>query len=164
MSVSLLQRADVVPMPVGGVRAPAENPLTESPAGLSEALELLPHAAVALDLHGRIHLLNSHAEDFFNCSRNELIGKSVELLGTGSPGRKGHNPHSRFSEAPTPRTARHTGSPCCGKNKGNSFSMDIDLHEIDPFRVPGGRNPLLLCIFRCARSCFPPVKDQASGK
>src|ERR1035437_6790875 len=60
-------------------RAPSMGTLLR-PAGLSALLEAAPHGLVVVDGDGRILLVNGQTERLFDYTREELIGRSIELL------------------------------------------------------------------------------------
>ena len=53
---------------------------TEENKKFRDTLELLPFAVLLTDQHGQIALVNAVTEKLFGYSRDELIGKSVDLL------------------------------------------------------------------------------------
>ena len=61
-------------------RKRTEKTLRESNTRFQELLESAPDAIVVSDKNGLITLINAQTEDIFDYPREELIGKSVELL------------------------------------------------------------------------------------
>ena len=61
----------------------ASNPVSIMPVADSRyrrLLEAAPDGIVEVDTSGRIILVNSQAEKMFGCDREELLGKSIEML------------------------------------------------------------------------------------
>ena len=61
----------------GGVAGSDAEPLLVAPAAI---LEGLPDAVVAMAPDGRIVYVNGLAEELFGYAREELVGRSVEML------------------------------------------------------------------------------------
>ena len=61
----------------GNAAGPDPEPLLIAPAAI---LEGLPDAVVAMAVDGRIVYVNALAEELFGYTRDELVGRSVEML------------------------------------------------------------------------------------
>jgi PAS domain S-box-containing protein len=103
------------------------------------ATEASPSGVILVDHGGLIVLVNSHAEELFGYSREELIGKVVDIL---VPERfASHHPdhRARFLAAPTTR-AMGAGRELFARRKdGSEFPVEIGLN---PIQTPQG--PLVL--------------------
>jgi PAS domain S-box-containing protein len=99
------------------------------------AVEASPSGILLVDQKGQIVLVNSHIEELFRYGREELIGKSVEIL---VPERFAtHHPEYRtqFFAAPTAR-AMGAGRELFGRRKdGSEFPVEIGL---SPIQTPEG--------------------------
>ena len=99
------------------------------------ATEASPSGTVLVDHQGRILLVNAHIEELFGYARDELIGKSVEVL---VPERFAHLHPSRranFFAAPEMR-AIGAGRELFGRRKdGSEFRVEIGLN---PIQTPRG--------------------------
>jgi PAS domain S-box-containing protein len=97
-------------------------------------LESAPDAMVIVDRDGLVQIVNAQTERLFGYSRDELIGKPVEIL---MPQRfhaqhVGHR--SNYSESPRPREMG-AGLELSGRRKdGTEFPIEISL---SPFKTRG---------------------------
>jgi protein-histidine pros-kinase len=95
------------------------------------AIESAPSGMVMVDQDGKIVLVNSQAEELFGYSRDELIGKPVEIL---VPERsQGHHPAYRagFFSKPESRPMG-AGRDLFGRRKdGTEFPIEIGLNPIE---------------------------------
>jgi protein-histidine pros-kinase len=93
-------------------------------------LESLPDAAIVANDVGLIILSNSEAAKMFGWPREELLGKSIELLMPGKF-RTGHVAHRiGFQRAPQ-RRMMGTGQELIGKRKdATEFPLEIGLSEL----------------------------------
>jgi PAS domain S-box-containing protein len=100
-------------------------------ASTEQLLESSPDGVVIIDERGAIRLVNRQAELMFGYSREELIGRSVEVL---VPGRvRGVHPEHRAGYFAHP-TARPMGADLqlSGLRKdGTEFPVDISLSSIE---------------------------------
>ena len=99
------------------------------------ATEASPSGTVLVDHDGRILLVNAHAERLFGWTRDELIGKEIEIL---APARFAH-PHAgdraKFLAAPEAR-AMGAGRELFARRKdGTEFPVEIGLN---PIQTPDG--------------------------
>lgn len=106
-------------------------------------LEAAPDGIVEVDDSGRIVLVNSQAEKLFGYRREELLGKSVEIL---MPGRfRERHPKHRSDYCAHP-VIRPMGSGLdlrALRADGTEFSVDINL---SPFQ--GENGPGVICVIR----------------
>jgi len=107
------------------------------PAGLSALLEAAPHGLVVVDGDGRILLVNGQTERLFDYTREELIGRSIELLvperfRAGHPQRRSTymgDPHAR------PMRAAAVMELSGRRKDGSEFPAEIGL---GPFETEQG--------------------------
>lgn len=101
-----------------------------------QVIEFTPTAMIMIDAEGMIELVNIQTERTFGYSREELIGRSVDML---LPDRlRGHHGRHRatFFAAPTPR-AMGIGHDLFGRRKdGSEFPVEIGLN---PLMTPQGQ-------------------------
>ncbi|HEY6241994.1 MAG TPA: PAS domain S-box protein [Burkholderiales bacterium] len=95
------------------------------------AVEAAPNAMVMADLEGHIMLLNVQAEKVFGYARDELLGRSIELLLPESL-RSDHAGHRHdFHLAPSARTMG-VGQDLYGRRKdGSEVPVEVGLNPID---------------------------------
>ena len=101
----------------------------------SEFLEALPDAILAVDQKGIIFQVNSQVEKLFGYSRNQLVGKRVEML---VPERfRGQHTNHREDFASHPKTRRMgAGLELYGRRRnGSEFPVEISL---SPVSIEGG--------------------------
>ncbi|MBI3853134.1 MAG: PAS domain S-box protein [Verrucomicrobia bacterium] len=94
-------------------------------------LESAPDAIVIINRHGLIELMNSQAERLFAYSREELLGKEIELL-VPPRFRGNHAGHRmRFFDAPTVRPMG-AGLNLYGLRKDNTeFPVEVSLSPLE---------------------------------
>lgn len=98
-------------------------------------IEAAPNAMIMVDEQGVIALVNSQAEKLFAYRREELLGRSIEML---VPERlRGHHGHSRKGFFAQPDTrAMGAGRDLYGLNKdGSEVPIEIGLN---PLSMPDG--------------------------
>ena len=99
------------------------------------ATEASPSGVVLTDAEGRIVLVNAHVEELFGYGRDELVGKSVEILvGERFAFYTPANRDEFFAEA----RGRATGAGCellAFRKDGSEFPVEIDLN---PIQTPQG--------------------------
>ncbi|HEX4075368.1 MAG TPA: PAS domain S-box protein [Candidatus Acidoferrales bacterium] len=93
-------------------------------------LESAPDAMVIADGHGQVQFINAQTERLFGYSREELVGKPVEML---LPQRL-HDQHvgnrRRYSESPRPREMG-VGLELSGRHKdGTEFPVEVSLSPL----------------------------------
>jgi PAS domain S-box-containing protein len=95
-----------------------------------ELLEFAPDAVVGVDRHGEIRLVNSRTEAVFGYSRDELIGKPVEMLvPTGV--RDTHVGHrERYFDAPRTRRMGAGLDLAARRKDGSEFPCEISLSGV----------------------------------
>jgi len=94
------------------------------------AIEAAPSAMLMVDQEGKMVLVNSQAEKYFGYTRDELLGKSVEML---IPIRfRGSHPRYRAEFFGTPQVRRMgAGRDLFGLRKdGSEFPIEIGLNPI----------------------------------
>jgi PAS domain S-box-containing protein len=103
---------------------------TESPL-LSNLLEAVPDAIVAVNQDGIILQVNSQAEGIFGYTREELIGQRIEMLVPDSQ-RNQHRRH-RIDFAQRPKTRRMgANQDLRGKRRdGSEFPVEISLSPLE---------------------------------
>jgi two-component system, LuxR family, sensor kinase FixL len=99
------------------------------------AVEASPNAMVMVDREGHIVLLNTQAESVFGYSREELLGRSVELL-IPDPHRSTHAGYrQQYLQAPSMR-AMGVGRDLHGRRKdGSEVLLEVGLN---PIKMPDG--------------------------
>ena len=101
----------------------------------SPFLEAIPDAIVAVDIEGTIVQVNSQTETMFGYTRDELIGKKVEMLVPA--GSRTHHQQHRAAFAETPKVRRMgAGLDLRGHRRdGSEFAVEISL---SPVPIEGG--------------------------
>ena len=96
-----------------------------------EVVEAAPNGILTVDRHGRITSFNREAERLFGYPREELLGRSVEVL-VPMEFRHAHGGHrAEYWQRPTPR-AMGKGRDLFGRRKdGTEFPLEIGLSPID---------------------------------
>ncbi|MDP1747058.1 MAG: PAS domain S-box protein [Bacteroidota bacterium] len=107
-----------------------EDALAESEEKFRKLLETAPDAMVIVDSKGKIKLINLQTEKLFGYTKDELLGKEVELL-IPSHHIKGHRSHSEhFFAHPQTRTMG-VGLNLRGKHKnGTEIPVEISLSPL----------------------------------
>ncbi|HTT24147.1 MAG TPA: ATP-binding protein [Candidatus Sulfotelmatobacter sp.] len=106
-------------------------------------LEAAPDGIVEVDGSGRIVLVNSQAERLFGYHREELLGKSVEML-MPERFREGHPAYrGRYQAHPIIRPMGSGLDLRALRADGTEFAVDINL---SPFR--GETGPGVICVIR----------------
>lgn len=106
-------------------------------------LESAPDGIIEVDGHGRIVLLNSQAERLFGYKREELLGKTIELLiperfrGRHPGHRENYRAHSVIRPMGSGLDLRAL------RANGTEFAVDINL---SPFH--GENGPGVICVIR----------------
>ena len=99
------------------------------------ATEASPSGTVLIDDKGHIVLVNAHAENLFGHTRDELIGKSVEILVPERFGTSHGTDRANFFIAPEAR-AMGAGRQLFARRKdGTEFPVEIGLN---PIQTPHG--------------------------
>jgi PAS domain S-box-containing protein len=105
--------------------------LAKQEARLRKLVEWAPDALVITDSNGLIVMVNQRTESMFGYSREELVGRSVELL-VPQRFRSGHaDMFRRFSTQPETRNMG-VGRPVSALSKdGHEFPVNISLSPIE---------------------------------
>ncbi len=91
-------------------------------------VESVPNGIVMTDSRGEIIFLNSQAEQMFNYKRDELIGKSVEVL-MPNAFRKSHIEHrSQYIKDPSTRPMGEGRNLFALRSDGSQFPVEIGLN------------------------------------
>jgi len=99
------------------------------------ATEASPSGTVLVDHQGRILLVNAHIEELFGYARDELIGKTVDILVPERFARAHASDRANFFAAPQAR-AMGAGRELFGRRKdGSEFPVEIGLN---PIQTPHG--------------------------
>lgn len=94
-------------------------------------LESAPDAIVIVDHQGIIQIVNFQTEKIFGYSRDELIGKEVELL-MSNKFRSAHYEHRHHFAADLQSRAMGKGMELFGQHKdGNEFPVAINISKIE---------------------------------
>lgn len=90
-------------------------------------LEAAPDAMVIVDAEGRIVLVNQQAERMFAFTRDELLGKNVEVLMPAGVGERHKGHREGYTKDPRPRPMG-AGLALQGRRKdGSEFPVEISL-------------------------------------
>lgn len=93
-------------------------------------LEVLPDAIVVVDRDGSILQVNSHAEDIFGYTRNQLLGKKIEMLVPERLRRSLDLHRESFAEKPKLRRMG-AGLDLFGRRRdGSEFPVEIRLSPV----------------------------------
>ena len=99
------------------------------------ATEASPSGTVLVDHQGRILLVNAHIEGLFGYTRDELIGKAIDILVPDRFARAHASDRASFFAAPQAR-AMGAGRELFGRRKdGSEFPVEIGLN---PIQTPHG--------------------------
>ena len=80
------------------------NSFADENKELGSFIELIPDATIVVNQNGEISLINAQAESMFQYFRNELLGKSIEIL-IPTKLRQVHTEHRQtYLRAPQPRS------------------------------------------------------------
>lgn len=128
---------------------PAAQPLKEStePRRAEEVfsglLDVAPDAMLVVNQSGEITLVNAMAEEMFKFSRDELVGKAIELL-IPERYRHGHLSHrTKYGEKPHVRPMASGLNLAACRKDGTEFPVEISL---SPMHTSGGT--LVFCSVR----------------
>lgn len=103
-------------------------------------VESAPYGMIRIDASGTITLVNSQAEKLFGYSRDELLGKPVELL-VPARFRAGHpNQREHFFHSDETRVAGHGRELFALTSNGLEIPVEIGLNRI---QAPGGTQVLV---------------------
>ncbi|HXK55092.1 MAG TPA: chemotaxis protein CheB [Gammaproteobacteria bacterium] len=94
-------------------------------------LESSPDATVIADASGAIYMINRQAEELFGWTREEILGRPVELL-MPERHRKKHRKHQeRFLQQPRVRGMAAGSALACQRKDGSEFLGQISLSPIE---------------------------------
>jgi PAS domain S-box-containing protein len=96
-----------------------------------QIVEAAPHAMMMIDIDGRIGMMNAQAENVFGYKRNEILGRSIELL---VPKRfRDRHPTSRlaFFLSPRPGPMAPGRDLYAVRKDGSEFPVEIALNPIE---------------------------------
>lgn len=94
------------------------------------AVEVSPNAMVMVDLSGRITMLNASIESLFGYHRDELIGKSIEILVPDRFSKQHPRLRNEYFQSPQARAMGH-GRDLYGLHKnGSEIPVEIGLNPI----------------------------------
>lgn len=100
------------------------------------ATEASPSGTVLVDQEGRIVLVNAHAENLFGYTRDELIGKTVEILVPKRFTASHTGERADFFAAPKVRPMGSGRELFARRKDGSEFPVEIGLN---PIQTPQGR-------------------------
>jgi len=105
--------------------------LQESEKRFRRVVEGAPNAIVAIDRKGYIVLVNSQVEHLFGYSREELLGKPIELLVPERFRTKHQDRRKAFMSQPEARPGHARGGDLMGRRKdGSEVPLEIGLNPI----------------------------------
>jgi PAS domain S-box-containing protein len=114
-----------------------------SPTALRGFLEAAPDAIVVVDRQGCIVIVNRLTERMFGYSRNELLGRTVELLVPERYREHHHEYRDEYFREPRTRPMGD-GRELAGRRRdGSEFPVEISLSPLDT-----GRGTLVISIIR----------------
>jgi diguanylate cyclase (GGDEF)-like protein/PAS domain S-box-containing protein len=117
---------DSVMAPIVRLRE-ARSEAAESERRHRELLETAPDAIMVVDGQGTIRMVNQRLEQMFGYARNDLFGKSMEML-VPSRHREAHARDRReYVEAPTLRAMAHSLTLSGLRRDGSEVPLDIAL-------------------------------------
>ncbi len=109
----------------------------------SPFLEAIPDAIIAVDIEGTIVQVNSQTEIMFGYTRDELIGKKIEMLVPAQYHHRHKEHRADFAQAPKVRRMG-AGLDLRGRRRdGSEFAVEISLSP-----VPVGGGTLVLSAIR----------------
>jgi PAS domain S-box-containing protein len=129
----LVALASAVAVELGSVmqRRRTEDALRESEGTLKSLFEYAPDAIVAVNRAGRILQANLQAEAMFGYNRDELRGRSIEIL-LPERLREQHRDHRQAYSAEPRRRPMGVGLRLFGLRKnGSEFPVDITLTPVE---------------------------------
>ncbi len=99
------------------------------------ATEASPSGTLLVDTAGKILLVNAHIEELFGYQRDELLGKSIELLAPEGLLALYHDRLNKFMAAPQARPIGSGGELVARHKNGSEIPVEIGLN---PVRTPEG--------------------------
>lgn len=99
------------------------------------ATEASPSGTVLIDHEGRIVLVNTHAEQLFGYSRDELVGKKVEILLPERFGTSFESDRANFFIAPEARAMGSHAQLFARRKDGSEVPIEI---SVNPVQTPQG--------------------------
>ncbi len=98
---------------------------------LSRIVESGPTAILVVDMSGVIVLSNAQTENYFGYSRQELIGKQVEILIPRRLWVSHRALREGFQQAPESRAMGVGRDLCAVRKDGSDFPVEVGLNPID---------------------------------
>ncbi|MBT3713977.1 MAG: PAS domain S-box protein [Anaerolineae bacterium] len=106
------------------------NSFADENKELGSFIELIPDATIVVNQNGEISLINAQAESMFQYFRNELLGKSIEIL-IPTKLRQVHTEHRQtYLRAPQTRSMGETMNLIAVRKDGTLFPVDISLSPL----------------------------------
>ncbi|WP_138429842.1 PAS domain-containing sensor histidine kinase [Fodinibius saliphilus] len=103
---------------------------------VSALFEAATEGMLVSDLEGNIVMLNEKIEEQFGYSRDELIGKKIEILVPGLFREHNQNQRQEYYDDPKPRQVRVERSLYGIKKNGEKFPVEIGLND---FKTDNGK-------------------------
>ena len=113
-----------------------EKELRRSHERFQRAVEAAPNAMVMVNRSGRIEMVNLQAECVFGYSRDELLGRPIEMLIPPRYRRHHHEHRMSFFANPTPRPMGVGLDLYALKKDGAEFPVEIGLNPIETDQGP----------------------------
>lgn len=115
----------------------------EDESGIHIPIDAAPDAVVVVDDHGQIHAVNELAQQMFGYAREELLGRSIEVLVPVRYRKRHESQRDAYIAHPKTRPMG-TGQELLGRRKdGSEFPVEISL---SPLGAP--ESPLVVSIVR----------------
>ena len=108
----------------------AEAQLAQREEWFRSLLESAPDATIIIDLNGTILQVNNHAETLFGYSRDELLGKSAEVLIPDAARTDYEMLRDRFMASSEPLILGHSRDLLARKKSGETFPAEISISPI----------------------------------
>ena len=93
-------------------------------------LETVPDALVIVDEQGNIKIVNQHLENLSGYSKEELLGRSIEVLVPPKDKEKHRLARQKYSQNPTPRSIQAIGIITLLASGGTEIPVGISLSPL----------------------------------